>query len=92
MAVGGRREAALHASPVVWVEVAEFTYWTALLNCRRARGHDSAHMAKEWPTRPSLRFEAPLKSRTALNKREVSFPVEEGARGEVGGVSLQRNV
>ena len=33
--------AALHASPVVWVEVAEFTYWTALLNCRRARGHDN---------------------------------------------------
>ena len=52
MAVGGRREAAyastaaLHASPVVWVEVAEFTYWTALLNCRQARGHDSAHVAK----------------------------------------------
>ena len=52
MAVGGRREAtyastaALHASPVVWVEVAEFTYWTALLNCRRVRGHDSAHVAK----------------------------------------------
>ena len=52
MALGGRREAvyastaALHASPVVWVEVAEFTYWTALLNGRRARGHDSAHVAK----------------------------------------------
>ena len=52
MAVGGSREAAyastaaLHASPVVWVEVAVFTYWTALLNCRRARGHDSAHVAK----------------------------------------------
>ena len=38
--------AALQASPVVWVEVAEFTYWTPLLNCRRARGHDSAHVAK----------------------------------------------
>ena len=52
MAVGGSREAvyastaALHAPPMVWVEVAEFTYWTALLNCRRARGHDSAHVAK----------------------------------------------
>ena len=52
MAVGGRREAAyastatLYASPVVWVEVAEFTYWTALLNCCRARRHDSAHVAK----------------------------------------------
>ena len=52
MAVGGSREAAyvstaaLHASTLVWVEVAEFTYWTALLNCRRARGHDGAHVAK----------------------------------------------
>ena len=52
MAVGGRREAAyastaaLHALAMVWVEVAEFTYWTALLNCRRAREHDSAHVAK----------------------------------------------
>ena len=52
MAVGGSREAAyastaaLHASPVVWVEVGVFTYRTALLNCRRARGHDSAHVAK----------------------------------------------
>ena len=52
MAVGGSREAAyastaaLHASPVVWVEMAVFTYWTVLLNCRRARGHDSAHVAK----------------------------------------------
>ena len=37
MAVGGRREAvyasavALHASPVVWVEVAEFTYWDGVV-------------------------------------------------------------
>ena len=31
---------------VVCVEVAVFTYWTALFNCRRARGHDSAHVAK----------------------------------------------
>ena len=52
IAVGGRGEAAyasavaLHASPVVWIEVAVCTYWTALLNCRRARGHDSAHVAK----------------------------------------------
>ena len=52
MALGERREmayastAALHASPVVWVEVAVFIYWTALLNCRRGRGHDSAHVAK----------------------------------------------
>ena len=52
MAVGGSREAvyastaALHASPVAWVEVAEFTCWTGLLHCRRARGHDSAHVAK----------------------------------------------
>ena len=52
MAVAGSREtayastAALHASPVVWVEVAVFTYWTAFLNCRHARGHDSAHVAK----------------------------------------------
>ena len=52
MVVGGSREvayasaAALHASPVVCVELAVFTYWTVLLNCRRARGHDSAHMAK----------------------------------------------
>ena len=52
MAVGGRREAAyastaaLHASIVVWVEVAEFTYWTAVLNCPRARGHNSAHVGK----------------------------------------------
>ena len=52
MAVGGSREAAyasmaaLHASPGFWVEVAVFTYWTALLNCRRASGHDSAHVAK----------------------------------------------
>ena len=52
MAVGGSREAvyastaALHASPVVWVEVADFTLWTALFNHRRARGHDSAHVAK----------------------------------------------
>ena len=52
MAVGGSRDAvyastaALHASPVVWVEVAVFTYWTALLNYRHARGHDSAHVAK----------------------------------------------
>ena len=44
MAVGGRREAAyastaaLHASPAVWVEVAEFAYWMALLNCCRAKG------------------------------------------------------
>ena len=41
MALGGSREvvyastAPLHASPVVWVEVAVFKYWTALLNCRR---------------------------------------------------------
>ena len=89
MAVGGSREAVyastatLHASPVVSVQVAECTYWTALLNCRRARGHDSGHMAKSWPTRSSLAFEAPLNSRSALDKREVSFPVEEGARGEV---------
>ena len=52
MAVGGSREAvyastaALHASPVVWVEVAVFTYWMVLLNCRCARRHDSAHVAK----------------------------------------------
>ena len=52
MALGESREAAyastaaLHASPVVWGEVAEFTCGTALLNCRRARGHDSAHVAK----------------------------------------------
>ena len=31
---------------VVGVEVAVFTYWTALLHCHRARGHDSAHVAK----------------------------------------------
>ena len=62
--------AALHASPVVWVQVAEFTYWTALLNCRRARGHDSADVAQKWPTRSSLRLEAPLKYGTALDKRE----------------------
>ena len=37
MAVGGSREAvyasavALHATPVVWVEVVVFTYWTSLL-------------------------------------------------------------
>ena len=37
--------AALHDSPVVWVEGAVFRYWTALLNCGRARGHDSAHVA-----------------------------------------------
>ena len=49
---GGGREAvyastaALHASPVVCVKVAVFTYWTALLNCRRARGHDGAHVPK----------------------------------------------
>ena len=49
---GGGGEAAYastvarYASPVVWVEVAVFTYWTALVNCRRARGHDSAHVAK----------------------------------------------
>ena len=52
MAVGGSREAvyastaALHTSAVVWVEVAVCTYRTALLNCRRARGHDSAQLAK----------------------------------------------
>ena len=52
MAIGRSREAAyasttaLHASPLVWVEVAVFTYWTALLNCRHARGHHSAHVAK----------------------------------------------
>ena len=52
MAVGGSREAAyastaaLHFSSVVWAEVAVFAYWMALLNCCRARGHDSAHMAK----------------------------------------------
>ena len=50
-AVGGSREAVnasradFHASPVLWVEVVVFTYWTALLNCRRARGHDSAQVA-----------------------------------------------
>ena len=27
-------------------EVAVFTYWTALLNCRRDRGHDGARVAK----------------------------------------------
>ena len=52
MAVGVSREAvyastaALHASSVVWLEVAAFTYWTVLLNCRHARGHDSAYVAK----------------------------------------------
>ena len=52
MAVGGSREAAhastaaLHAAPIVWLEVAVFTYWTALLNCRHATGDDSAHVAK----------------------------------------------
>ena len=38
--------AALQDSRVVWVEVALFTHWTALLNYCRARGHASAHMAK----------------------------------------------
>ena len=38
--------AALHAPLVVLVEVAVFTYWTALLNFRRARGYDSTHVAK----------------------------------------------
>ena len=38
--------AALYASPVVWLEVAVFTDWTVLLKCCRARGHDSAHVAK----------------------------------------------
>ena len=90
MAVGGSREAvyastALHASPVVWVEVGVFAYWTALFNCRRARGHDSAHVAKQWPTRSSLKLVAPFKSRSAIDNREVSFPVEEGARGQVEG-------
>ena len=52
MAVGGSREAAyastaaLHTSLVVWVEVAVFRYCMALLNCPRARGHDSGHVAK----------------------------------------------
>ena len=52
MAVGGSREAAyastaaFQTSPVVWVEVAVFTYWTVWLNCRLARGLDSAHVAK----------------------------------------------
>ena len=52
MAVGGTREAsyvstaALHASPVVRAEVAVFTYWTALLNCSRARGHDTFYVSK----------------------------------------------
>ena len=52
MALGGSTEAMyaskgdLHASPVVWVEVAVFTYWTALLNCRPARGHATTHVAK----------------------------------------------
>ena len=52
MAVGVSREAlyastaALHASPAVWVEVAVFIYWTVLLNCHRAGGHDSTHVAK----------------------------------------------
>ena len=32
-----------------------------------------------------MRLEAPLKSRSALDKRGVSLPVEEGARGEVAG-------
>ena len=77
--------AAFHASPVVWVEVAVFTYWTAWLNCCRARGHDSAHMAKQWPTRSSLRLEAQRKSRSSLDKGEVSFLVEEGARREAAG-------
>ena len=34
---------ALHASPVVRVEMAVLMYWTALLNRRRAKGHDRAH-------------------------------------------------
>ena len=77
--------AALHASPVVWVEVAVLTYWTSLLNCRPARGHNSSHVAKKWPTRSSVRVVAPLKSRNALENREISSLVEEGARGEVEG-------
>ena len=60
MAVGGSREAvyastvALHASPVVWVEVAVFKSWIALLNCRRARGHDSAHVAKDYASHMTI--------------------------------------
>ena len=52
IALGGSTEAAcalaaaLHASPVVWVQVAVFTYLMALLNCRRAGGHDTAHAAE----------------------------------------------
>ena len=88
---GGSREAvyislaALNASTVVCVEVAVFTYWTAMLSSRRARGHDSAHVAKRLPTRSALRLLAPLKCRNALDNEEVSAPVEDGARGEVEG-------
>ena len=32
-----------------------------------------------------LEARGPLKSPSALDNREVSFPVEEGARGEVAG-------
>ena len=50
--VGGSKEvlyattAALDASLVLWGEEAVLTYWTAILNCRCAKGHDSGHVAK----------------------------------------------
>ena len=46
--------AALDASTVLWGEESVLMYWTALLNYRRAKGHESAHMAKQWPTKSSL--------------------------------------
>ena len=97
LAVVGSMEAvyastgASHASPVDWVVVAVFTYCMAFLKCRCARGHAGAHVAKQWPTRSALMLVAPLKSRSAIDNREISSPVEEGARGEVEGSFIAKD-
>ena len=54
------------------------------------KGHDNAHMAKQWPDRSSLRLEAPLKSLSAIDTREASSPVAEGARGEMEGLFIAK--
>ena len=83
--------AALHASPAVLVEAAVFTHWMTLLNCRYARRPGSARGTNQCPTRLSLTLVAPPKSRRALDNREVSSPVEEGATGESEGRFIAKN-
>ena len=74
--------AALHAEPVGWVEVVVFTYWTALLDSRRARGHDSAHVAKYCPTRSSLTV---TQVPQCLTKKGSILPGSGGTKGGSGG-------